>query len=80
VGRKLAQNPSNTIMLLGGVLRPDGTPVTGLVSEPFLRDLHIKRAFVSCAGFTPEAGLTELDARDAELKSQMIAAAVRLSR
>ncbi len=75
VGRKLAQNPSNTVMLLGGVLRLDGTPVTDLVSEHFLRDLHIKMAFVSCAGFTPEAGLTELDARDAQLKSQMIAAA-----
>jgi len=75
VGRKLAQNPSNTVMLLGGVLRPDGTPVTDLVSEHFLRDLHIKMAFVSCAGFTPEAGLTEFDARDAQLKSQMIAAA-----
>ena len=75
VGRKLAQNPSNTVMLLGGVLRPDGTPVTDLVSEHFLKDLHIKMAFVSCAGFTPEAGLTELDARDAQLKSQMIAAA-----
>ena len=75
VGRKLAQNPSNTVMLLGGVLRADGTPVTDLVSEHFLRDLHIKMAFVSCAGFTPEAGLTEFDARDAQLKSQMIAAA-----
>jgi len=74
VGRKLAQNPSNTVMLLGGVLRPDGTPVTDLVSEHFLKDLHIRWFCVLC-GFTPEAGLTELDARDAQLKSQMIAAA-----
>lgn len=74
-GRKLAQNSSNTVMLLDGVLRPDGTLVTDLVSEHFLKDLHIKTAFVSCAGFTPEAGLTELDVRDAQLKSQMIAAA-----
>ena len=61
IARKLAQNPSNTVILLGGVLRPDGTSVTDLVSEHFLRDLHIKTAFVSCAGFTPEAGLTEFD-------------------
>ena len=26
VGRKLAQNPSNTVMLLGGLLRADGVP------------------------------------------------------
>jgi ribose transport system substrate-binding protein len=75
IGRKLAQNSSNTVMLLGGVLRPDGTPVTDLVSEHFLKDLHVKTAFVSCAGFTPEAGLTELDVREAQLKSGMIGAA-----
>jgi ribose transport system substrate-binding protein len=40
-----------------------------------LQDFHIKLAFVSCAGFTPEAGLTESDIRVAQLKSEMIAAA-----
>jgi ribose transport system substrate-binding protein len=57
------------------MLNPDGTPVGDLVSEQFLRDLHIKIAFVSCAGFTPEAGLTERDILDAQLKSKMISAA-----
>jgi len=75
IGRKLAQNPSNTIMLLGGVLRPDGTPVSDLVSASFLKDLHIKTAFVSCAGFTPEAGFTERDMREAQLKTGMLAVA-----
>ncbi len=75
VGRKLAQNSSHTVMLLGGLLRPDGIPVTELLSEHILRDLHIKTAFVSCAGFTPEAGLTEADIHEAQLKSTMIGAA-----
>ena len=74
-GRKLALNPSNTVMLLGGVLRPDGTPVTDLMSAQFLKDLHIKTAFMSCAGFTPEAGFTERDLREAQLKAAMLAAA-----
>jgi ribose transport system substrate-binding protein len=74
IGRKLAQNPANTVMLLGGVLRTDGTPVTDLVSATFLKDLHIKTAFVSCAGFTPDAGLTEQDMRDGQLKAGMLAA------
>jgi len=78
VGRKLAQNPSNTVLLLGGVLRPDGTPVSDLVSASFLKDLHIKTAFVSAAGFTPEAGLTERDMREAELKTGMLAAAQKV--
>jgi DeoR/GlpR family transcriptional regulator of sugar metabolism len=75
VGRKLAQNPTNTVMLLGGVLRPDGTPVTDLISASFLKEVHIKTAFVSCAGFTPDAGLTERDLREAQLKISMLAAA-----
>jgi ribose transport system substrate-binding protein len=75
VGRKLAQESSNTVVLLGGVLNSDGVPVTDLVSDQFLKDLHIKTAFVSCAGFTPEAGLTDRDIRDAQLKNKMIAAA-----
>ncbi len=75
VGRKLAQESSHTVMLLGGVLSSDGVPVTDLVSDQFLKDLHIKTAFVSCAGFTPEAGLTERDIRSAQIKSKMIAAA-----
>ncbi len=75
VGRKLAQESSHTVMLLGGVLSSEGVPVTDLVSDQFLKDLHIKTAFVSCAGFTPEAGLTERDIRSAQIKSKMIAAA-----
>ncbi len=75
VSRALAANPSNTVLLLGGVLRTDGMLVTGLYTDQLLQDLHIKLAFVSCSGFTPEAGLTEADIRIAQLKSKMIAAA-----
>ena len=75
VGRKLAQNPSNTVMLLGGLLRGDGVPTTDVLSDPILKDLHVKLAFVSCGAFTPDAGLTEADILDAQLKARMVAAA-----
>ena len=78
VARALAANLTNTVILLGGVLNPAGTSVTGLVSDQFLANLHIKIAFVSCAGFTPEAGLTENDIRQAELKRKMIGGASRV--
>jgi ribose transport system substrate-binding protein len=74
-GRRLAKNASNTVILLGGQLNANGVPVTTLVSDQFLKDLHIKRAFVSCSGFTLMAGLTEPDIREAQIKSNMIAAA-----
>ena len=75
VGRKLAQNPSNTVMLLGGLLRGDGVPTTDVLSDPILKDLHVKLAFVSCGAFTLDAGLTEADILDAQLKARMVAAA-----
>lgn len=74
VGRALARNRSNTVIVVGGVLSPEGTSVTGLLSEQLLKDLHIKTAFVSCYGFSL-AGLTEVDIHEAQIKSRMIASA-----
>ncbi len=75
VARALAQNHSNTVILLGGVLDPDGISIRGSLSESLLKDLHIKTAFVSSYGFSLEAGLTEMDIHEAQLKTKMIASA-----
>lgn len=71
--RELAKNPSNTVILLGGVLRVDGMSITVPLGEPFLENYHIKTAFVSCSGYTPESGLTEVDIYEAQIKRKMIA-------
>jgi len=71
--RELAKNPSNTVILLGGVLRVDGMSITVPMGEPILENYHIKTAFVSCSGFTPESGLTEVDIYEAQIKRKMIA-------
>jgi ribose transport system substrate-binding protein len=70
--RRLARNPTNSVLLLGGLLRSDGVPVTGLFTDQTLRDLRIKSAFVSAAGVTPDGGLTEGDIREAQMKSRML--------
>lgn len=72
VARALAQNPSNEVVLLGGVLNADGSSVTELISERLLQDLHIETAFVSCSGFTLETGLTEVHLSEAQLKARAI--------
>jgi len=72
VGRKLALNPTNTVMLLGGLLRADGVPSADVMSDPLLKDLRTKLAFVSCSGFTTEIGLTESDILDMQLKARMV--------
>jgi len=78
VARVLARNPSNDVVLLGGLLNTDGSSITGLVNEGLLEDLHIKTAFVSCSGFTPETGLTEVHISEAQLKARVISSAQKV--
>ena len=75
IARSLAQNSSNNVILLGGLMRADGTSVSGTLSHKLLEDLYIKTAFLSCTGITLEAGLMEVDLDEAQLKRKMIQAA-----
>jgi ribose transport system substrate-binding protein len=74
----LAQNPTHTIILTGGILRPDQAMVVGHLGERILQDLHIRTAFVSCSGFSVQTGLTQVDIQEAQLKSRMIESAERV--
>ncbi len=72
VARLLAQNSTNTVILIGGVVNPDGSSVTGLLSEQIIAELHIQKAFVSCSGFSVERGMTEVHFEEAQLKRKAI--------
>jgi ribose transport system substrate-binding protein len=78
IARLLAQNPTNTVILLGGVLNTDSTSITGMISERIIQDLHVKTAFVSCSGITPETGLTEVHIAEAQIKEKALAAAKKV--
>lgn len=78
VALTLAKNPSHTVILVGGMLRPNFSAVVGHLGEKILDDLHIKTAFVSCSGFSVETGLTQIDIQEAQLKSRMIRSAERV--
>ncbi len=75
VGRELARNPTNIVILVGGLLHSDGASITGSFGEQFLKDIHVKKAFVSCSGFSPEIGMTEVDIQEVQMKRRMIASA-----
>ncbi len=75
VARLLAKNTTNTVILIGGILSPDGSSVTGLLSEQVIQDLHIQKAFVSASGFSVERGLTEVHLEEAQLKRKAIESA-----
>ncbi len=71
----LVQNTSNTVILIGGVVNPDGSSVTGLLSEQIIAELRIQKAFVSCSGFSVESGMTEVHLEEAQLKRKAIESA-----
>jgi DeoR/GlpR family transcriptional regulator of sugar metabolism len=75
VARLLSRNPSNSVLLIGGVLNSDGSSVTGLFSEQAIQELHVQKAFVSCSGFSCERGLTEVHLEEAQLKKKAIGSA-----
>lgn len=71
----LAQNPTNSVNLVGGIVRAGIDSVIGPWSERFLNDVRIKTAFVSCSGFTPEGGMTEVDVYEAQFRIKAIESA-----
>lgn len=75
VARLLAKNPSNTVILIGGILNQDGSSLTGLFSEQAMGELHVQKAFVSASGFSVERGLTEVHLEEAQLKRKAIESA-----
>jgi DeoR/GlpR family transcriptional regulator of sugar metabolism len=75
IARLLAQNTSNTVILIGGVVSADGSSVTGLLSEQIIAELRIQKAFVSCSGFSVESGMTEVHLEEAQLKRKAIESA-----
>lgn len=75
VARLLAKDPTNTVVLIGGIINPEGSSVSGLLSEHAIRDLHVQKAFVSCSGFSLERGLTDVHLMEAQWKRKAITSA-----
>jgi ribose transport system substrate-binding protein len=76
--RQLGEMRGCTVIVLGGILRRDGNAISSLLGAGMLENLHVRTAFVSCAGFSPTIGLTETDIAQAELKAAMVGTAQRV--
>jgi DeoR/GlpR family transcriptional regulator of sugar metabolism len=78
VARELAENPSNTVILIGGVVNNNSSSVTGLLSERIIEELNIQKAFLSCSGFSLERGMTEILMAEAQIKRKAIESSQQL--
>ena len=75
--RALASDPSKTVILSGGVVRPDGASVTGAMGGELFKAVHIRVAFVSCTAFSLEAGPMEADVNEVQLKQHVVASSTQ---
>lgn len=75
IARILAENPSNTVVLIGGVVSISGKSINTLIGTDSIANLKFHSAFVSGVGFTLEAGLTERSLEQARLKRTLMASA-----
>ena len=73
--RLVAETTPHTVILIGGLIGANANSVTGQLGAAMLEDLHVRTVFVSGIGFTLEAGLTERDLAEAQLKQAMVAKA-----
>jgi DeoR/GlpR family transcriptional regulator of sugar metabolism len=77
VAQLLSQNPTHMVMLVGGTLRAGKQSVTGPWSLRQLEEVRTRFAFVSCSGFTPQSGMTEVDVYEAEFRQKAIESAIQ---
>lgn len=71
--RMLGRNANHIVILVGGRVGSGGRAITGEMGLEILQNLHIRAAYVSGVGFSPELGLMERDVEEARLKRAILA-------
>ncbi len=69
--------PRFTVIVTGGTLRPLQHSLVNPFAAPMLESLRPDLAFIGCNGIHPEAGVTNLNLPDAEIKRTVLSLARR---
>lgn len=63
------------VLLSGGALKSMSLALTGNQTERFIRSYHVNKAVISCAGMDPDAGITDSNDDNAQIKRAMMESA-----
>lgn len=69
--------PSCTVICAGGVLRRESHTFVGPLVERFFREFHANKLFLSATGLTLQAGVTDPNMLETQVKRAMIASATQ---
>jgi len=75
IANVLVDSPNMRLFLTGGQVRQQELSLVGYVAERTYQEFHVDKAFVGVGGIHPQAGLTEYNLEDAQVKKAMIASA-----
>lgn len=72
IATTLQRNPTNTVMVIGGHLRPDADTLVGPTAISALGALRVQKAFLTCDGLSLEQGFADDDIASAPLKAAVL--------
>jgi len=71
----LAESPDNRLILTGGILRFGELSLIGHLAERVFHELYVDKVFLGVGGLDLQAGLTEYNYEDAQVKRAMLGSA-----
>ena len=69
---ELIKNPTNTVTIIGGMIRNDNMSVIGFTAEKMARELNVEKVFISCRTFEPADGTFETNSSESVIKNTMV--------
>lgn len=75
IANVLASQPATRLILTGGILRPGELSLIGHLAERAFEEFYVDKLFLGIGGISFEAGLTEFNVEDAQVKKAMLASA-----
>ncbi|MDQ3938710.1 MAG: DeoR/GlpR family DNA-binding transcription regulator [Chloroflexota bacterium] len=72
---ELAGLPGIAVLMLGGRVRWEALSVVGQLGDGLFSRINVQTAFVGAAGFTIDAGLSDVTDEEAQIKRAMVASA-----
>lgn len=69
---ELNENPDIAVILIGGMMTKGSTSVEGTLGQSILDQVNIDIMFTSASGFTLEAGLTDFNLYEVQLKREFV--------
>ena len=73
IANELVDSPNIRLILTGGMVRQQELSLVGYIAERTYEEFRVDKAFVGVGGIHVEAGLTEYNLEDAQVKKSLIA-------